>query len=340
MDLFIKNSQIETLLSNILRGQNLNLYKMMSYQMGWAENETENLLNNPPKRIFASLCLETNKALGGNIKFGYPAAVSVELLYNYYLIHKDLQEGIPQRNNRDTAWWIWGPAQAINIGDGMHSLARKALFELIDQGVNAKNVFEALRIFEDTGLKMCEGQFQDIDFQESVMISPDKYLSMIGNRTASLFSCSFALGASTALLPTEQINSIGLFGHNVGMNFQIQEDSNSIWGNEAQKTFLQHKILNKKKILPVVLALSKGSISIKRRLGEIYFKRVLEKSDLAVLSAILDELNIRKDCENLSKNYFIKSMDILKDIGLPKNQYEILANMTKIIASGNETILS
>jgi len=340
MDSITTENQIENLIDDVLKGRNLNLYRMMSYQMGWEKDENGYSHINPPKRLFASLCLDANKAFGGKKTIAYTAAVSMELLYNYYLIHKDLQEGTLQRNKRDTAWWVWGPAQAINIGDGMHSLARKALFHLHDQGIDPKHVFEALRIFENTGLKMCEGQFQDIDYQETVIISPESYLNMIENRTASLFSCSFSLGALTASASSDQIEAIGLFGRNLGMSYQIQEDCNSIWGTETQKTLLEYKILNKKKILPVVLAFAKGSISVKRKLGEIYFKRMLEKNDLLMLSEVLDELEIQEECKNISANYFQKSLLILAKIGLPKKKIDVLKNVADSFADSNQTILN
>ena len=46
-------------------------------------------------------------------------------------IHDDVQSGSPQRAGRDTVWWKWGPAQAINAGDGMYAMARVALFRLV-----------------------------------------------------------------------------------------------------------------------------------------------------------------------------------------------------------------
>ena len=59
-------------------------------------------------------------------------------------------------------------------------------------------------------------------------------------------------------------------------------------------------VLNKKKLVPIVYAFEKANLSTKRRLGDIYFKRVLEQQDVPAVLAILDELGVREHCETLA----------------------------------------
>ena len=59
-----------------------------------------------------------------------PAATAVEFVHHFSLIHDDIQNGNPDRDRRPAVWWHWGPGQAINAGDGLHALARLALFRL------------------------------------------------------------------------------------------------------------------------------------------------------------------------------------------------------------------
>jgi hypothetical protein len=56
-----------------------------------------------------------------------------------------------------------------------------------------------------------------------------------------------------------------------------------IWGSDSNQKI---DFLNKKKLFPVIAGLEKATPSQKRKLGDVYFKRVLENSDLdAVLDA-------------------------------------------------------
>ena len=73
------------------------------------------------------LCLLACEACGGP-DVALPAAAAVELVQGFTEIHDDVQGGIPTRDGRDAVWWVWGPAQAINAGDGMHGWAGSQCF--------------------------------------------------------------------------------------------------------------------------------------------------------------------------------------------------------------------
>ena len=52
--------------------------------------------------------------------------------------------------------------------------------------------------------------------------------------------------------------------------------------------------MNKKKLFPVVAVLENATPSQKRKLGDVYFKRVLEDSDLDSVLEVLDDLEGKK----------------------------------------------
>src|SRR5574340_940719 len=59
-----------------------------------------------------------------------PAAVSVELIHNFSLIHDDIEDSDEERHHRQTLWRVWGQPQAINTGDALFALARWRLLDL------------------------------------------------------------------------------------------------------------------------------------------------------------------------------------------------------------------
>ena len=52
----------------------------------------------------------------------------------------------------------------------------------------------------------------------------DRYLFTIEAKTAALFACSCRVGALSAGLPTDHVSSVGEFGRNFGMAFQLIDD--------------------------------------------------------------------------------------------------------------------
>ena len=57
------------------------------------------------------------------------------------------------------------------------------------------------------------------------------------------------------------------------------------------------EFMNKKKLFPLILGMSKAGPSEKRKLGEVYFKRVLVEEDLSVVRGIIHELNVMEVCK-------------------------------------------
>ncbi len=288
-------TSIEAELREIFRARDLALYEMMSYHMGWESDSVDFADPIPGSRIHGVACLTACFAAGGDVSTCLPAAAALELVHNFAQIHDDVQSGSPQRANRDTIWWKWGPAQAINAGDGMHALARIALFGLNDRGVAPETTFRAVQMLDQASLALCEGRFRDLDTQERIDLSVDAYLEMASDKTGALYAGAMKLGALVAGADEEQVTSFGEFGGKIGLARQIQDDLNELWGDQESSP----EVLNKKKLLPVVYTVQEADISVKRRMGDIYFKRVLEPSDVAALRVLLEETGGRKFSEDM-----------------------------------------
>ena len=69
---------------------------------------------------------------------------------------------------------------------------------------------------------------------------------------------------------------------------------NQIWGSDSNQKI---EFLNKKKLFPVIAALEKATPSQKRKLGDVYFKRVLEDSDLDAVLDVLSDLGGKESAE-------------------------------------------
>ena len=98
------------------------------------------------------------------------------------MIHNDIEDGNTERAGRPSVWWNWGPAQAINAGDGMHAMARLALFGLSEKDVDPKRVASAIRALDEAAVKICEGEYADIANQERMSMTVASYLEMVDDR--------------------------------------------------------------------------------------------------------------------------------------------------------------
>lgn len=275
------------------------LYDLLRYHLGWVDergNPAEAALT--PLHHCGVLSLAAADAVSENHAPAVSAASAVELAYNFVLVHNDVQAGrIDQSDSRPSIWWVWGPSQAINAGDGLHALARSVLMRLCDAGVSADTVLEALRSLDQACLTMCEGQYMDLTYQDQLMVSESDYLDMIRRKSGALAGCSARIGALAAGANASTANALQQWGEKLGMALQVQNDIADLWGAQGDG-FTPSNVLNKKKSLPLIHALQHASTAAKRELGGIYMKRVLEPGDSARIVAILDDAGSRRYAED------------------------------------------
>lgn len=309
-------SEIDAELRSVLAGRESPLYKMIRYHLGWVDEHGHSVQGSAGKCLRPTLLLLACEAVGGTWHKALPAATAVELVHNFSLIHDDIQDDDRERRHRPTVWSIWGKPQAINAGDSMHTLADVALLRLGDQGVAPEKQHRARRILSEACLRLVEGQYYDISYENRLDIAVDDYLEMIEMKTEALIACSLELGALLGSDDEAVIRGLFACGRGLGLAFQIRDDFLGIWGNQ-QKTGKPSgsDIRRKKKSLPIVYAMEKARGKSKRELLNIYRKDVIEVQDVDAVQGILDALKARSYTQEAAHNYLNRTLEEIR--GLP-----------------------
>ena len=306
------NNDFEEYLLNLVSVNEVELYRIIKYQLGWEDeggNKIENL--NPKNRKFSNLALSISKIFGDDISKSFPFAASVEILASSWYVHGDVQSGITDRFGRPSVWWKWGPAQSINTGDGLHALARLSLLK--SDSLSNEALLKALSIFDNSYLMLCEGENLDINYQESPIVKINNLLDMMEKRPGSLYGCCFQLGYLSMNSNSfnendlEKLNRIGIL---VGLLEELQEQ-NSILTDENLEPEVFHRFASKKKNIFTSFILEDSDPSIKRVIGEIYFKRVLEEPDLDIIKKTISENKNYLDFYNNLINKFKNEVENL-----------------------------
>ena len=303
-------------LKAIVNERGFPLYDMMAYHLGWRGAHSQD--DGSPQRqerMHGALTLLACEAVGGDIEACLPAAAALELVDKFAEIHDDVQEGNPQRNERDAVWWVWGPAQAINAGDGMHALGRLALLRLAERGVSDERVFDVVKLVDKASLRACEGRFRDLEAQERIDLSVEAYTRMAADKAGALLGCAMQIGALAGGADAATGNALAACGEKLGIALQVRSDLAALWGKDGQ-TQPNVEVLNKKKLMPVVYALENATISEKRAMGEIYFKRVLEPDDAIRLRDVIDGLGARAACEKMADALKAEALACLQTEGI------------------------
>ena len=266
----------------------LPLYRMMRYQLGWVDASGEER-NTETFRWLGTLCLEASASLGGDPEQCTPSAAAIELLGESAAVHEDMQTATQQRAGQDAVWWVWGPAQAINAGDGLYALARLSILDTLG-GDAAARLPATLTELDTAALEYYQGQYHDLQLQERVDVTEQQYMRMARGKYGALMGGAMALGAVAAGADEATTQAFRDAGIAMGVASLIASEERLFWGEGGETG----RALNKSKLYPVVAALQHGTLAQKRALGGYYFKRVMEPDDLAGIRAVLEESGARK----------------------------------------------
>ncbi len=323
--------EIETEMRTLLSGEPpalRGMYGMMRYHMGWEDQQ--GAPQNAPggKRIRPLLTLMTCQAAGGRPQQAIPAAAAVELLHNFSLIHDDIEDRSLTRRHRPTVWSWAGEAQAINTGDAMFVIAHLAMLRLRQRELSPSRALDAMQIFEETCLRLTEGQYLDMSFETRTDVTLAEYMMMISGKTAALLSASTLLGAVIA--GSARADAYRDFGYELGISFQIEDDILGAWGEEAQTgKSTTGDIITRKKTLPVLYALDQPGPA-GERLRAIYARaEPLAADEVPQVLALLKELGARDYAISQGKRHARAALAALEQADGDAETIDLLASLVQ-----------
>ncbi len=304
------------------------LYDMMRYHLGWLDENLRTIGQYRGKRFRPILCMLAYYSLSGVYDKALPAAAAIELIHNFSLIHDDIEDRDEERRHRQTVWKLWGEAQAINAGDGMHVMANLAALRLKDKNVTDSIIVEVIQILNETVMLLCEGQYLDISFEDRVDVSAKEYLDMIYRKTAALIEASLHVGSLLATMDESVIKRFRKFGRDMGMAFQIRDDIIGTWGDtESTGKPKGSDIFNKKKTLPVVYTFENSSGSEKEALLKIYGKEILSERDVEFIITFMDKKGAYEYAQNTASEFEESAMNELKKLKLNEEAMDLFISL-------------
>ncbi len=149
------------------------------------------------------------------------AAVSVEVIQTFTLIHDDIMDDDDLRRGVPAVHKEFDLDTAILAGDTLYSSA----FEImLNADAPSSQVVAAMDTLASTCTKICEGQSLDVAFEERADVLPEEYLEMVEQKTAVLYAASAAIAAELLSADDETVEALYGYGLDIGRAFQIQDD--------------------------------------------------------------------------------------------------------------------
>lgn len=298
------------------------------YVMGWEDAEGKPAANTG-KRIRPTLCLLAADLCEGGPSVAMPAAVAVELVHNFSLVHDEIQDHDLERHHRPTLWAILGEAQAINVGDFLYT---RAIAALADGEGDVVLRMEALRVLNRAIAQMIGGQWQDIAFETRLDVGVDEYLAMVAGKTGALLGAPLEMGAILAGAEREQAAVLGRWGTQVGLAFQAHDDYLGIWGDPASTGKSNvNDIVRRKKTLPVVIGMSHGAAReiVVSTYGQP--EEALDDSQVQDVVAALAACGAGEATREQARKYAEQADALLEELRLPAARREQLRAVARYL---------
>ena len=213
------------------------------------------------KRLRPTVTILAYKAVGGkDVQKIVDIAAGFELIHSATLIHDDINDGGSTRRGRVTVYKKYGIHNAVVTGDFLFAKA----FQL--GGAFDKTVVATTA---DACAALAEGEILQNRYRHRKDLTVDTYLQVAERKTAQPIKAGAMVGAYLAGGSTEEIESLGKFGLDLGVAFQIVDDILDFTGDEKKTGKMVGNDLKEGNLtLPSLLAI-KSSEEVKRAIMEV-----------------------------------------------------------------------
>ncbi|HUK37887.1 MAG TPA: polyprenyl synthetase family protein [Methanomicrobiales archaeon] len=244
-------------LADVAKDVDLAIHRNFGTPYGELAKASAHLLTAGGKRLRpAMLFLSADSVRKGAAFDLMPAALAVELIHSFTLIHDDIMDQDEERRGVPTVHTLWDEPTAILAGDVLYARAFEFLCRTpATDGARVRSV----SLLAHTCAEICDGQHLDMSFAGKEEVSEVEYLEMVRKKTGSLYAAAASMGAILAGAKPMQADALYQFGLTTGIAFQIQDDlidltvPSSVSGKDRGSDLREGK-----KTLIAIMALEKG----------------------------------------------------------------------------------
>ena len=241
------------------------------------------LISSGGKRFRPVLLLLCAHLCGYRGSRAIPLASTIEFIHTATLLHDDVVDRAFVRRGMASANSVWGDGASVLVGDFLFTKS----FSIIVQDGN----LHILEVVSRATTRMAEGEVMQLVKMGNPDIAEQDYYYVVMNKTAVLISAACQIGAILGQAALEKEKALADFGFNLGIAFQLMDDTLDYVSEEATFGKAIGKDLSEGKItLPLIHALQTCSKAERDQLTQIILDANRRQGDLGCLMKIV------KDC--------------------------------------------
>ncbi|SIO07567.1 octaprenyl-diphosphate synthase [Parasphingorhabdus marina DSM 22363] len=293
-----------TLVANDMNAVNSVILDRMQSDIPLIPELAGHLIAGGGKRMRPMLTLAAAKLIGYEGERHFKLAAAVEFIHTATLLHDDVVDGSDLRRGKTAANLIFGNPATVLVGDFLFSRS----FELMVEDGSLK----VLKILSSASAVIAEGEVNQLTAQRKIDTSEDRYLDIIGSKTAALFAAASRISAVVAERDEETELALDAYGRNIGIAFQLVDDAidyssdSETMGKDAGDDFREGKVT-----LPVILAYARGSDEERQFWKDAIIGHKTSGDDLAHATSLLQRTGAIEDTISRARHYGQRAIDAL-----------------------------
>jgi octaprenyl-diphosphate synthase len=225
------------------------------------------------KRLRPILLLLSARLAGYRGPRSVRLACVVELLHTATLIHDDVVDQAPLRRGRPSANAQWGDDASVLVGDHLYS---KSFAMLVRD--NDRAVMETLA---RSTVSMTEAEVFQLELKRSGVTTEADYVRVITQKTASFISACCGIGGLLGGLPAAQVDALTRYGLDIGVAFQISDDSLDFVANPDRfGKAIGADLREGKRTLPLIAMLERATPAEATRIKSLLKRPTLDAEEV------------------------------------------------------------
>jgi len=240
----------------------------------------QHLLGSGGKRFRPMILILSAKLCGYEGDRHIPLASIIEFIHTASLLHDDVVDEAELRRGNASANSLWGSEASVLVGDFLFS---KSFSLMVRDGD-----IRILQVISEASTRLAEGEIQELTKTSDLSLAEEGYISIITRKTAALISAACRIGAILGGVSPEKETSMGDFGLNLGIAFQLMDDTLDYISDEKEfgKT-IGIDLKDGKVTLPLIHTLRKCSFQERSRLEEVFFSESITHEQFALVTEMI-----------------------------------------------------
>jgi len=319
----IKTLFADYLSRNLFYKEPQSLYDPMNYLIGLGG-----------KRARPAMALMAHELFNPLTENAYKTAMAIEVFHNFTLMHDDIIDEATHRRSKPTVHHKYNTNVAILSGDAMMIES----YEWISKIDQVELIPSMYKKFNKHALGVCYGQQMDLEFETRNDVSIEEYIEMIRLKTAVLLGCAMAMGAEVAGADSKKQEHLQLFGENIGIAFQLQDDFLDTYGDpETFGKRVGGDIIQNKKTYLYLKALELADDDQRSDLLRLYNNEhsLSDQDKVEKVKEIFNSLVIPEYVLQLMDAYNDLGIAHLKALGLEEHKYQALIDLSTYLLQRN-----